>query len=189
MITWKKFCGTAIMLALLLSAASALDSEDSSVNARLAADKIAELLRPGLEREGFVRQGLNWYRYETESILVIEVQPSDFLPGPYINLGIFYFKYGSAEFPDIVDCHLDTGFVSVIPNPLRGNALLDPNSAISLDVRRQELDELIHAHAIPWLQTMGNFSAAKHIIKENPSAAHVAPVAQKDLISPTTDPL
>src|ERR1700722_7999346 len=149
MTAWKKCCGTAIMLALVLSTASALGSEGSSVDARLAASEIAEVLQPVLEREGFFRRGLNWYRYETESILVVEVQPSDFLPGPYINLGVFYFRYGSAEFPDIVDCHLDTGFVSVIPNPLRGNALLDPNSAISLDVRRQELDELIHAHVIP----------------------------------------
>jgi hypothetical protein len=154
------------------------------VDARLAAGEIAELLQPVLEREGFFRRGVNWYRYGTESILVIEVQPSDFLPGPYINLGIYYFRYGSAEFPDIVDCHLDTGFVSVIPNPLRGNALLDPNSAISLDVRRQELDEQIHAHAIPWLQMMGNFSAAKLVIKENPFAAHIAAVAQSDLIPP-----
>jgi hypothetical protein len=41
------------------------------VDARLAAGEIAELLQPVLEREGFFRRGLNWYRYGTESILVI----------------------------------------------------------------------------------------------------------------------
>lgn len=39
------------------------------------ASKLAQLLAPGLQESGFVRSGLSWYRYEIDSILVINVQP------------------------------------------------------------------------------------------------------------------
>jgi hypothetical protein len=149
---------------------------------------VAELVQPTLEIEGFLRKGFRWYRAESESILVVEVQPAEVSPGPYINLGVYYLKFGSLQFPEMIDCHLDTGLVSVIPNPARGNALLDPNSAIARDVRLQELAALLHAHAIPWLQTMSNLSAARLVLEQNPFAAHVAPVARADLVSPTAKP-
>jgi Domain of unknown function (DUF4304) len=162
--------------------------EINVMQSQSAAREIAELLQPVLEQERFLRKGLRWYRYESESILVVEVQPAEVLPGPYINLGVYYLKFGSAQFPEVVDCHVDTGLVSVVPNPVRGNELLDPNRTISSDVRRQELAELLHAHAIPWLKTMSNLSAARLVIKQNPLAAHVAPVARADLVSPTDKP-
>lgn len=180
--------GAAVVLGALMSMATAVNSEGFFMEPRSAAIQIAELLQPAMEREGFVRKGLRWYRYESESTLVVEVQPAEFLPGPYINLGIYYLRYGTDQYPDIVDCQLDTGLVSVVPNPLRANALLDPNNTIPRDVRRQELEDLLYAHAIPWLQSMASFDAARLIIKQNPAAAHVAPRARGDMGLPSTNP-
>ena len=148
------------------------------------ASEIAQILAQSLQNSGFVGGGLRWYRYEEESILVVDVQPSRYSPGPYINLGVYYYRYGRSDKPKIVDCHVDTRLTGILPNPLRGDELLDPSNDISKDVRRDELQAMIRSYAIPWLESMARFDAAKTVLAQNPKLAHIAPIARADLVPP-----
>jgi hypothetical protein len=142
---------------------------------------MAQLVDPMLKQNGFVRRGLHWYRHEHESVLVVDVQPARSAPGPYINLGVYYFKYGDRQDPKIVDCHVDTRLTSVVPNPLRGDELLDVTNDISDDVRREELGNMFQLYAIPWFEGMLRLDTARAFLASNPKVAHVAPVARADL--------
>ncbi len=146
-----------------------------------AAEHIAEILDPSLAEQGFVRSGGRWYRYKEESVLVIDVQPARYSPGPYINLGVYYYKYGSQRQPDIVDCHVDTRLTSLVANPRRGDELLDPTNSIPYDARRDELRAMIQGSAMPWLQSMARLDTAKAVLANSPKAAHIAPIARADL--------
>ena len=148
-----------------------------------AAQVIAELLQPVLQQDGFVRRGLRWFRYEEESILVIDVQPAAVLPGPYINLGVYYLRYGANQQPKIVDCHVDTRLMSLVPDPLRGNVLLDPNNEVADDTRREELTQLVHNYGVPWLEMMAKFQSAKTALMKTPLVAHVSAMARPDLVT------
>lgn len=161
------------------SAAADMGAEEFGMTS--AASQIAGIVDPFLKQSGFVRSGLHWYHYEDQSVLVIEVQPARYSPGPYINMGVYYFKYGSLRNPKIVDCHVDTGLTSVVPNPLRGDELLDVSNDISTAVRRSELEVMLRSYALPWLESMARLDAAKAVLADNPKAAHVAPIARADL--------
>ncbi len=167
------------MVCIWKSAAAGTDAEEVGMTS--AASQIAGIVDPFLKQSGFVRSGLRWYHYEDQSVLVIDVQPARYSPGPYINMGVYYFKYGNLRNPKIVDCHVDTGLTSVVPNPLRGDELLDVSNDISIEVRRSELEVMLRSYALPWLESMARLDAAKAVLADNPTAAHVAPIARADL--------
>jgi hypothetical protein len=147
------------------------------------ASEIAQLLSPALQEGGFIRSGLSWYRYENESILVVNIQPAQYAPGPYINLGVYYYKYGRADKPDIVDCHVTTRLTRVVPNALREIMLLDMTNDISSTARSDELQEMIRNYGIPWLKGLAEFNAARSFLANSANPGHVAPIARTELKS------
>jgi hypothetical protein len=153
------------------------------------ASTVAKILEPLLKERGFDRSGLRFYRYEDESILLVDVQPARAAPGPYINLGVYYYRYGAVDTPDIVACHLSNRLTAVVPQDkaFREIELLDLSNEISLQVRGDELKDLLRAYGIPWLDRLSRFDAAKAVLAEHPTAAYVAPIARADL-KPTQVP-
>jgi Domain of unknown function (DUF4304) len=171
---------TVFLVAFVWKSAGA-DPRAEELRMASAAAQIGEILDPSLVELSFVRSGTRWFRYEEESVLVIDVQPARYSPGPYVNLGVYYYKYGTQKEPNIVDCHVDARLTSMVPNPLRGDELLNPTNDIPYDVRRDELQTMIRSYAMPWLQSMARLDTAKAVLAHNPKAAHVAPIARADL--------
>lgn len=186
------FLATSWLACLLVFAAkaegAAKRSEDFGMPSAVA--QIAKILNPALVELGFVRNGNRWLRYEEESILVVDVQYARYSPGPHVNLGVYYHKYGSERAPEIVDCHVDTSLISVIPNPRRGIELLNPKNDLPQEVRRDELEVAVRSYGLSWLQSMARQETARAILAQNPAAAHVSRVANDDLRPslPSRDP-
>jgi hypothetical protein len=163
---------------------TAISSAEDRTMASNPAIAIVNVIDPVLRERGFSSQGFRWYRYEHESILVLEVQPARYSPGPYINLGVYYYRYGRARTPKIVECQVDTRLTSLLPNPLRGDELLDASNQIPDDVRRAELEDIVRSFAVPWLEKMALFAEARAVLASNPTVAHIAPIARPDLLRP-----
>lgn len=152
---------------------------------RNPASVIAETLAALLHESGFIRTGLRWYRYEEDSILLIDIQPARSYPGPYINLGVYYYRYGDVDKPRIEECHASMRLTSVVPSGRRERELLDLSNDISIGVRGQELAEMIRAYAIPWLEGAAKFDTAKSFLAKNKSRpAYIMPIARADLGTP-----
>jgi len=151
-----------------------------------AAATIAELIAASLEEAGFVRNGLSWYRYGAESIEMINIQPAATQPGPYLNLGVYYYRYGQIDAPTMTDCHVDTALNMVLTTPqaFREMELLNPTNDIPSEIRRTELMDLIRRYGIPWLAAMARFEAARALLADNPEIAHVSARARADLQPP-----
>ena len=149
-----------------------------------AASEATRILDATLRASGFIRSGHNWYRYSRDSILLVNVQQSRLPQVAYVNLGVYYYRYGKLQRPKLVDCHVDTGLNSVVPNPLRVIALLDLTSYISPDIRSEELGDVVRTYALPWLDRMASLESARSFLASNPTAAHVVPKARADLHAP-----
>jgi len=149
-------------------------------------EQTAEYVDPVLQTNGFVRSGLSWYRYEEESILVINLQPARYASGPYVNLGVYFLKFGHADQPDIVDCHVQTRLTRVVANAPREIELLDFSNEITADVRRDELREMVSAYGVPWLAGLARIEAAKSYFAGGSTVGHVAPIARADLLPPSS---
>lgn len=168
----------------LISNTEARSSEDRRM-AQNAAIMVGGLIDPTLKEQGFVRSGLSWYRYEKESILVINVQPATYAPWVYINLGVYYRRYGSENEPDIVSCQLDARLNGILPQKeaMRQIYLLDLSNDIPIEERRHELQTMIRNYGVPFLDKLASFEAARAALIQNPKLAHVAPAARADLMS------
>lgn len=148
-----------------------------------AAEEIAKLLDPELRRSGYVRNGLRWYRYESESVLVIDVQPAKHRLGPYLNLGVYYFKYGHADKPSIEACHVLMRLKRIVPNPLREMELLDLPNGLSESIRQSELVQMFVTYGFPWLESVSTIESAKVVFadKNKPLALVVEKEVRADL--------
>lgn len=79
---------------------------------------------------------------------------AQYAPGPYINLAVYYYKYGQLNKPAVVDCHVTTrltNLLQAVGEALRETELLDLTNDISVDIRRDELLQMIRTYGIPWL--------------------------------------
>ena len=165
--------------ACLVSAAGATGDENMT---RLRVVQLAQLLTTVLQDNGFVRRRRNWYRYEDESILLVNLQSSQYGPRAYINLGVYYRRYGALNTPAVTQCHILTRLSRLVgvPGAMREAELLDLGNDISDETRGDELREMIRAFGIPWLEGLAQFSAARSSFL-NANATYVAPEARADL--------
>jgi hypothetical protein len=156
-----------------------------------AATIVADLIDPSLREQRFVRHGLSWYRYEKESILVINVQLASYAPWAYINLGVYYYRFGDEDRPDIVECHVSTRLNGVLSqaDALREISLLDLTNDIPTEVRRDELQTMIRVHGVPFLERLASFEAARIVLSQNPKLAHIAPAVRAELTLPSGSPI
>ena len=146
-----------------------------------AATEVAGLFAPVLLEKGFIRNGLSFYQYTGESILLIDIQPGTPWLGPYVNLGVYYNKFGEMDRPRIVDCHVQTRLISVVPNPLREEELLRMANDIPLETRRAELLEMMRNSGLPWLEGVAIIDEARTFLPGSSKAAHIAPIARGEL--------
>lgn len=148
-----------------------------------AANEIGYLLESILRDVGFTRHGLSWYRYERDSILAVDIQPAKYSPWPYINLGVYYFKYGKLERPDISDCQVTTRLTSIVPNPLREMELLDVTNDLPWSTRKTELQDTLVHYGILWLHRLAKFAEAKILLSDKTMSGYIAPLARAELMS------
>jgi hypothetical protein len=165
----------------------ARSAEEDSLMESDSTSQVAQMLDVVLKEQRFVRSGLNWYRYDDESVLVVNVQRANFAPGPYINLGVYFYRYGDLEEPQIVDCHVHVRLTRVVPNAFREIELLDLTNDMPTNLRRDGLEGLLRTSAIPWLETLAKFDSARSFLTGNPTAAYVSPNARTDLLQTSSE--
>ncbi|WP_434041169.1 MULTISPECIES: DUF4304 domain-containing protein [Sorangium] len=105
----------------------------------------------------FLQKNGNWYHDTEETVLVVDVQRSNFGQQYYINLGIFVkvSSQGLARFPPKEsECHIRLRLESLMPESDEEavRTLLDlDNQSIGSAERQKRIRELVASVAIPFL--------------------------------------
>jgi hypothetical protein len=142
-----------------------------------------EILDPVLKAYGFSRKGNNWYRNNDDSIVMVSLQAS--WPGPLVNLGVFYPRYGAIAWPEINECHVYTRLEALTPCSARLDELLAPASPISEDIRQNELQQVVAKYGLPWLNGMSKFDDARSFLaKKTSGGVFITPTVRPDLLDP-----
>ncbi|WP_437483775.1 DUF4304 domain-containing protein [Sorangium sp. So ce1014] len=110
-----------------------------------------------LKSAQFLRKSGTWYRNVEETVLIVDVQRSNFGQQYYINLGIFV--KGLAQQltklpPKESECHIRLRLESLMPEAEEqaSQALLDlENISIGFDERQIRIREAIDSVALPFL--------------------------------------
>jgi hypothetical protein len=68
-----------------------------------------------LEQAGFLKKGQSWYLNGTDSIIVLNLQKSNWSELYYVNFGIWLKAFGDAQLPQFNHCHLYYRVESLFP--------------------------------------------------------------------------
>ena len=143
---------------------------------------VASLLDPALKARGFSRRGWNWYRDESESVLVVSLQPSSSWPFPFVNFGVHFKKYGANAQPSIRQCEIWTRLETLVPEPLRVDALVDASTPIAMDDRRTELQGLVVEYGLTWLEGLTTLAEAPTFLaRQKQRPVFIAPGVRSEL--------
>jgi len=148
---------------------------------------VRDIIDSALTARGFARSGLRWFRDEGESILLVEIQPARYAPGPYINFAVYYRHYGEPPRLHSADFHVNTRLESVVPLEcvLRVDSLVDPNSALSDEARQIDLNAWVVEYGLPWLAGLTRWAEARAFLARRTSkGVFIAPAVRSDLEPP-----
>ena len=100
---------------------------------------------------GYARKASSWYRRSAETILVVNLQRSQYGPSYYVNVALWLLALGPGEAPKEHDCHVRTRLDDLVPRDCehRLTALLDLESPIDDVARREELLALLNSTLLP----------------------------------------
>lgn len=75
--------------------------------------------------KGFTKRSGAWYLSREDTILVMDLQKSNYGPRYFVNVAVWLRALGEAQFPKEWHCHIRTRLTDLVPNPKRVDKLLD----------------------------------------------------------------
>lgn len=111
---------------------------------------VKEIVSQTLQAEGFKKKADSWYFDRPETILVFNLQKSQYANCYFVNLGIWCKAVGTEQFPKENACHVRTRL-----NSIGGDALDEPfnleSCTMTEEERRLRLRDAISTVAVPFL--------------------------------------
>jgi len=97
----------------------------------------------------------SWYRRSDETIVVLNLQKSNYGLSYYVNAAIWLLAAGPAQSPKPSQCHIQTRLERLVPAESRDRleALLNLESPIEEEARREELLAQFHQHLLPVVES------------------------------------
>lgn len=139
--------------------------------------QLQQYLAPLMKAAGYLKERATWRCAKDESILVFNIQGSQFGPDLFLNLAVYYRALGTELKPLEYECHLRARLNSLVPDPLRLIRLLDfgfqNGDRIADEVRCPEIKTAVEACGLPWLN---GYATLDQALLQNPQGRfHVSP--------------
>jgi len=103
---------------------------------------------------GCSKKSGSWYMRGPETIVVLNIQKSQYGHQYFVNLAIWLRALGDADAPKENNCHIRTRLTRLVPTDLeeRLTALLDLDRDLDEVTREEELLRLLCGHLLPLLK-------------------------------------
>jgi hypothetical protein len=121
-----------------------------------------------LKAQGFKKDGATWRKHNPETIIVFNIQGSQWGPQFYVNLGILFRDLDNNEKPLEYKCHIRLRLEGVVQEPNRIGQLLNFDLPMDEAVRLAELSSFVANHALPFLDGFSTREKAKSLLDEFP---------------------
>lgn len=104
-----------------------------------------------LKPVGFKKKGGTWYQSNEETIVLIDLQKSNYGDQYYINIAMWIRALGESVFPKEHQCHVRVRFGSAFPQlKLMSEILFNLEEASLTDEQREDgIRNLLGAHILP----------------------------------------
>lgn len=123
-------------------------------------------LVPSFKACGFRKDGSTWRKAFRDAVVIFNIRGSEVRRRLSLTLGTFFRAMpNSGEFR----CHVRVRLSDLVPDRARLNDLLDFEKPIALQERLVELESLVSAWGVPWLQAMSACHTARSYMSEHPA--------------------
>lgn len=139
-------------------------------------------LAPKLKEAHFRKVGATWRRTTDESIVLLNIQGSQWSRSFYINLGAYYRALGDLDRPPEYLCHVRARLEQLVPDQGRLAALLDFEKHLMERDRAFELLDLVVGYALPWLDSVATVAGGRAYLQADPRRIHQSPVAVRGFL-------
>jgi len=139
-------------------------------------------LAPRLKEVGFRKLGATWRRAVGESIVLLNIQGSQWSRSFYINLGSYYRALGDLERPPEYSCHVRARLSQLVPDQVRLARLLDFERPMAECERSAEVIALIDTCALPWLDSVATVAGGRSYLQADPLRCHQSPVEAREFL-------
>ena len=112
---------------------------------------IVESIRSDLKAEGFRKHGATWRKTFPQTILVLNIQKSQWGPQFYINLGVYLSALGPNAKPPEHRCHLRTRLSPLVAEGSPLVECLDFSTRASDEERSRVVRDAVVNYGLPWL--------------------------------------
>ncbi|GAA1250405.1 hypothetical protein GCM10009633_23930 [Janibacter melonis] len=126
---------------------------------------------------GFQKKAGSWYRSTAESIVVVELQKSQYGHQYYVNLAAWLLAIGDATFPKENACHIRLRLSMLLSSEEQDmlSDLLDLDVQMSEESRAEGLSRILELRLAPAVESLSTTSGLK-----SPSGAHLVSRALVD---------
>ena len=110
---------------------------------------------------GGLKKSGSWYFRRPETIFVLNLQKSQYALRYYVNVALWLLAAGPADAPEPSHCHVQTRLEGLVPPAVhdRLTALLDLDSPVDDEARRDELLSLLREHLLPIMEAASTLEA------------------------------
>jgi len=132
---------------------------------KILTDVIDSQLKPA----GFKRKASTWYKANTDTIVLLNLQKSSYGPQYYINIAVWLRAFGDVDTPKENECHIRLRWESIVPgNEKHLERLLDlENGSLSDAARISEIELLVRNHVLPFLLQVSSLMEIRSIHETN----------------------
>jgi hypothetical protein len=118
----------------------------------MAVNTVQMIVDEFARRAGFTKKAGTWYRRSLETILVLELQRSQYKSSHYLNIGVWLNSVSASEFPKERLCHIRTRATKLVEDqePRLSN-LLDLDYGIPDPDRTLQLTQVLQCDILPVL--------------------------------------
>lgn len=143
--------------------------------------RIKESFGTAIQAEGFKRMGGLWYRELPQTIVVTELQKSQYGDKYYVNLGVWIKEIGGPVFPKRESlCHIRCRLSNLVDESL-DNAF-DGNVPMEAEDRASRIRKAIVDFGIPWLYANSTVEGIGEQIAGGQLSKAMVHVRAKDLV-------
>jgi len=127
---------------------------------------LEEAVRALLKSRRFKKNGATWRAENPETILVLNIQKSQWGPQFYINCGVYFRKLGDEAAPPSHRCHIQTRLTSIVPDSPILTKALDFEFEISDQERMDVVLRCVKTAALFWLEARDSEAKARLAISQ-----------------------
>ena len=139
-------------------------------------------LAPTMKAAGFRKVGATWRRTTDESLVLLNIQGSQWSRSFYVNLGAYYRALGDLDRPPEYQCHVRARLSQLVPDLRRLADLLDFETPVPNAERSTELVELVQEHALRWLDCVATVAGGRDWLLADSRRVHQSPVAARSFL-------